>query len=304
MLYKRLVQLTICLHWFNPLVWLMGREISRACELACDEAVIRELDEAGRLAYGDTLVRTMEAGGKYGNSLASATLTENAELLKERLKSIMAYKKTSKLAALPVLLLAAVLLMGAAAGAYTGPERLEPSKTADSAEARYTQEGYYQAPYMFEIGWNISDRTGEKYARTRLSLPGGGTLDVYYTSECKDAMGEQKVRSALAVLLKRLQDEAADTAFSLKRPLLVGFDNVGDSSPAALAERYYDEGSLPQFGAAFALLGEREQQAWIETIYEDQNVSFFGMAVSQLEEDSPLIEKLAEKVYEDGAAML
>ena len=28
--YKWLVQITICLHWFNPLVYLMGRELGRA----------------------------------------------------------------------------------------------------------------------------------------------------------------------------------------------------------------------------------------------------------------------------------
>ncbi|MDE6591432.1 MAG: M56 family metallopeptidase, partial [Oscillospiraceae bacterium] len=34
MFYKWLVQFTICVHWFNPLVWWMGREINRSCELA------------------------------------------------------------------------------------------------------------------------------------------------------------------------------------------------------------------------------------------------------------------------------
>ena len=54
MFYKWLVQLTLCVHWFNPLVYLMGREVERACELSCDEAVIRGLDPQGRRAYGDT----------------------------------------------------------------------------------------------------------------------------------------------------------------------------------------------------------------------------------------------------------
>lgn len=38
--YKWLAQAAVCIHWFNPLVWLMVRDLSRACELACDEAVI------------------------------------------------------------------------------------------------------------------------------------------------------------------------------------------------------------------------------------------------------------------------
>ena len=50
LLYKWLVQLTVCLHWWNPLVWVMAREIDRACELACDEAVLRRLKPEERLS--------------------------------------------------------------------------------------------------------------------------------------------------------------------------------------------------------------------------------------------------------------
>lgn len=38
MFYKWFVQLVVCLHWFNPLVYLMEQDISRLCELSCDEA--------------------------------------------------------------------------------------------------------------------------------------------------------------------------------------------------------------------------------------------------------------------------
>ena len=44
MFYKWLVQFAVCVHWFNPFVYLMRKETGRGCELSCDEAVIRELD--------------------------------------------------------------------------------------------------------------------------------------------------------------------------------------------------------------------------------------------------------------------
>ena len=92
MFYKWLVQISICLHWFNPLVYLMGREINRACEFSCDEAVIKSLDKDGRRAYGDTLLNAVNLGGTYKDSLASMTLNRSAELLKERLDAIMHYR--------------------------------------------------------------------------------------------------------------------------------------------------------------------------------------------------------------------
>ena len=59
----------------------MRKEIGRVCELSCDEAVIRELDPQGRLAYGDTLLNAIGLGGNYKDSLASLTLNESKELL-------------------------------------------------------------------------------------------------------------------------------------------------------------------------------------------------------------------------------
>lgn len=99
MFYKWLVQFTICIHWFNPLVYLMSREISRACELSCDEAIIRKLDFQGRTDYGNTLINAMTVGGVYKDSISCVTLTESKKLLEERLDAIMNFKKNTSLVA-------------------------------------------------------------------------------------------------------------------------------------------------------------------------------------------------------------
>lgn len=117
MFYKWLVQFTVCVHWFNPLVYLMGREINRACELSCDEAIIRGLDPHGRRAYGDTLLNAMGTGGNYENSLASVTLSESKGLLRERLDAIMNFKKQSKLIKFFLFITTLALCFG---GLFTG----------------------------------------------------------------------------------------------------------------------------------------------------------------------------------------
>lgn len=43
-------------HWFNPLVYFVRREMNKACELACDEAVIKRFDINEMQQYGDTLI--------------------------------------------------------------------------------------------------------------------------------------------------------------------------------------------------------------------------------------------------------
>lgn len=120
MFYKWLVQLTVCVHWFNPFVYLMSRETDRVCELSCDEVVIRELDAQGRRAYGDTLLNAIGLGGNYKDSLVSLTLNESKELLKERLDAITNYKKIPKWGIFTALLLTVMLVCGFAfLGAYT-----------------------------------------------------------------------------------------------------------------------------------------------------------------------------------------
>ncbi len=111
MFYKWLVQLTICLHWFNPLVYVMGREINRACELSCDEAVILKLNAQEQKSYGNTLLNAL-AMGNYNQSLASLALNEGKVFIKERLDFIMNFKKKSTLARVAMLLLTFAFLCG------------------------------------------------------------------------------------------------------------------------------------------------------------------------------------------------
>ena len=119
LLYKWLVQITVCLHWFNPFVWLMGKETGRACELACDEALAEGLDIEGRRAYGDTLLHAAKGGGGDGfrEPVVSLTLSENGKLLKERLGAIADFRKQPKAVKALSAFLAAVLILG---GVMTG----------------------------------------------------------------------------------------------------------------------------------------------------------------------------------------
>lgn len=96
MFYKWLTQAVICLHWFNPFVYLMGREIAKACELSCDEAVISKLNTQQKRSYGDTLLNAVKTERSYKDSVISVTLCESKKLLSERLGAIMSYKKQPK----------------------------------------------------------------------------------------------------------------------------------------------------------------------------------------------------------------
>ena len=120
MFYKWLVQVTVCLHWFNPLVHLMSREITKACEFSCDEAVLAKMETGNAQDYGKTLLDAMAAVGRYKENLGAVTLSENKQLLKERLGAIMKFKEPSKAVKILTIMLTLFLAVGASfVGVYT-----------------------------------------------------------------------------------------------------------------------------------------------------------------------------------------
>lgn len=122
MFYKWLIQLTVCLHWFNPFVYLMGHEANRLCELSCDERVIGSLPANARKSYGDTLLNAVGTGGSYKDTLASVTLNESKELLKGRLEAIMKYRTIPKIIQVVTVFITGILVGGAMIlGAYAMP---------------------------------------------------------------------------------------------------------------------------------------------------------------------------------------
>ena len=48
---KWLFVLALCLHWFNPFVWIMYVFANRDIELSCDESVVKAFEQTGSLSY-------------------------------------------------------------------------------------------------------------------------------------------------------------------------------------------------------------------------------------------------------------
>lgn len=117
---KWLTVIAVSMHWFNPLMYLVKKEINKACELSCDEGVIKGLTDAEKQDYGDTLI-SMIVEHKYPIGILSTTMCEEKKTLKERLLSIMSHGKRSKLViAASVLLLGVIVCASVVLGAGVG----------------------------------------------------------------------------------------------------------------------------------------------------------------------------------------
>ena len=112
-LWKPLLVLTACVHWFNPLVWCMFVLANRDMELRCDEAVVRRLGLDRRSDYALALI-SMEEGRSGLGPFASA-FSKNA--IEERIRAIMKIKKRSIAAILAAVVLVCCLGVGFATSA-------------------------------------------------------------------------------------------------------------------------------------------------------------------------------------------
>ena len=87
--WKPLGFLLLTIHWFNPLMWLSYILLCRDIELACDEKVIREMSNEQRADYTQALV----AYSVDRRLIAACPLAFGEIGVKERVKSVMNYKK-------------------------------------------------------------------------------------------------------------------------------------------------------------------------------------------------------------------
>lgn len=87
--WKPLGFLLLTTHWFNPLMWLSYILLCQDIELACDEKVIRKMSNEQRADYTQALVAC-----SVDRRLITACPLAFGEIgVKERVKSVMNYKK-------------------------------------------------------------------------------------------------------------------------------------------------------------------------------------------------------------------
>ena len=102
---KILFAAVLCIHWFNPFVWVMYVLANRDMELSCDAWVIRMMGAKNRSSYALMLIKMEER--RNGMSALCSHFGKNA--ISERIEAIMKFKKTSILACA----FALVLVVGA-----------------------------------------------------------------------------------------------------------------------------------------------------------------------------------------------
>lgn len=126
-LWSLLRCLCLCIHWYNPLVWLAAALSRRDGELACDEGAIKRIGESERAGYGRTLI-SLSCGRWEGFLCTAATMKLGKRNLKERIELLVKKPRTAA-AALAALLLVCSIAAGCT---FTGAENTAAAPAPDS----------------------------------------------------------------------------------------------------------------------------------------------------------------------------
>ena len=108
-LWKILLAVGLCVHWFNPLIWAMFVLANRDLELTCDEMVLRHFGAETREAYAYSIIGMAQWRSSV-YALLHNGFSKNA--LEERIESIMKFKRKSFVKLALSVLIAVVLALG------------------------------------------------------------------------------------------------------------------------------------------------------------------------------------------------
>lgn len=121
--YMLLMTLARCVHWFNPLVWLMVRVARRDMELCCDYDLLNGQGEEARRAYGRAILDQMTGRDRGFSGLTTGFSGSKKEVF-ARFRAMMDTAPKRKGRALLALAAAAIVLSGSlvACQAETQPQ--------------------------------------------------------------------------------------------------------------------------------------------------------------------------------------
>lgn len=137
--WKLGIAAAICIHWFNPLVWLMFFIINQDLEITCDEMVIRHFGTDSRAEYAYALIHMAEK--RRGPYLFANGFSRNS--VEERVLSVMKGKRASVVSlAFSLLVIISITMVFTTTAAYESDNRIETSDSVTEEDFLEVLEDY------------------------------------------------------------------------------------------------------------------------------------------------------------------
>ncbi len=158
----------------------------------------------------------------------------------------------------------------------------------------YSRQCFYSKPYIFDICWDISDKTAESLENQKVALSDKASLTVWYDGSFAEDMDNKDVIAALADVLNRISEEN-----TVSKPMVLAVKNVENTSPEKLTKLYYKNNDIACCGAVFPFADGKTRSAYLKKAYDDGRTGYFSVFLDCLC-DAAVTESYCAKAYEDG----
>ncbi|MBQ9765612.1 MAG: hypothetical protein IJW18_05405 [Lachnospiraceae bacterium] len=167
-IFKFLAYVALCIHWFNPLVWVAFLLFSKDMEMSCDEAVIRNIGEDVRADYSASLLKVATSNTiMFGMPLAFGEVDT-----KGRIKNLATWKQPGFLVTIGAILICIVGIIIC----VTNPKKGDYFASEPFGHSYRVAEIIYNAPWY---SFSYTPETAPRYQFTSdyTMLVSGDVLD-------------------------------------------------------------------------------------------------------------------------------
>ncbi len=105
LLYKWFAMFVNALHWFNPFVYIVARQIEEECEISCDLSVTADMNEEQQKGYMNMILHVL-SNVRAKPRFLTTQMASSKKMLKRRFSMIRKAKKTNLVVAIVSVVLA------------------------------------------------------------------------------------------------------------------------------------------------------------------------------------------------------
>jgi beta-lactamase regulating signal transducer with metallopeptidase domain/peroxiredoxin len=156
-------------HWFNPILWFGFRRMAADRELACDELALSVIGETESPAYGQTIIKLLEACSETPALPGLVGILEDKNQIFQRVSMIARFKRHPRWS-----FAGAVMLVALGLATLTGAQS---ERAANASRPNLTTAGQNTSPDR-QMKGRVVDKTGKPIADAVVKIRGvtrGGT---------------------------------------------------------------------------------------------------------------------------------
>lgn len=205
--FNLITTLAVIIHWFNPLLWTVLKNIRNDREIACDTYVLEIIREDEVIPYGMTIINTAKLFVNKYRKMYLVSFFEMNSLLERRIQMIEAFKKGTARTTIMSILLCVII------GGVTLTNAVESKKISDGDELKAAEIiNIEEQETSDDIKNDEEFNSYQELLKDKIIVidPGHGGNDTgaIYAKNNEPPIKEKELNLIIALLLKDMLEES------------------------------------------------------------------------------------------------